>query len=370
MPTSNRDLPVNDPNQPPEKDSRFSILGTAKISFFIGYAAIAILAIVVVVNQLVKDDDPGSGVSHTPTDQAAALQDEGEILPSEDDPDNVTSVARADLTEVFENQSQESPDVNDGVAPDLELPEEPELPAWQRYAVRSKATGRPRIAIVIDDVGMSARRTRELVSLEGPLTLSFLPYATGLRAQADHAREAGHELMVHLPMEPKGTSMNPGPKALMTGLSQPELQDLIDWNLDRFEGYVGVNNHMGSLFTEKRPQMMQVLDSLKSRGLLYLDSRTSSQTVGTGLAQEMGIPNAVRDVFLDNVREFDVILTQFDKVEAKAREQGFAIAIGHPYPVTLEALESWLLSVPRRGLDIVPLSALVSDRPTKLAASR
>lgn len=249
----------------------------------------------------------------------------------------------------------------------LPLPEPPAArnspPPWLRFAVASPpADGRARVAIVIDDLGMDRRRTERTIALKGPLTLSFLAYAEDLPHLTEMARRAGHELLVHVPMEPMSRSENMGPNGLAVGLSKDELLRRLRWDLGRFEGYVGINNHMGSRFTSDAASMTPVMEELKARGLLFLDSRTIASTTGSALAQRMGVPNAARDVFLDNEANANGITERLAVVEATARRNGMAIAIGHPHDATLAQLAIWLDSFARKGLVLVPVSAIVRER--------
>jgi hypothetical protein len=162
-------------------------------------------------------------------------------------------------------------------------------------------------------------------------------------------------------MEPKAADADPGPNALLTGLPVQELDRRIAANLARLDGYVGINNHMGSLFTASAREMRRVMAALQSRQLLFLDSLTTGKSTGHRLAREYGIPTVVRDVFLDNDRDPEKIRQQLELTVATARRNGHAIAIGHPYPETLSALESWLPGLRARGLVLVPISALVRE---------
>lgn len=237
------------------------------------------------------------------------------------------------------------------------------LPAWRRFAahVPPGADGRPMVAIVLDDVGPQAANAARALALPAPLTLAFLPYAENLPALVGAARRRGHEILVHLPMEPLGGA-DPGPHALRAGLDRAELLRRLDWNLARFEGYVGVNNHMGSRLTADAAAMEVVLGALKPRGLLFLDSRTTPDSVTGATARRLGLPSTDRDVFLDNVIEGPAIGAQLAAVEARARQRGAAVAIGHPHPATLDALEAWLRTAPERGIAVVPLSAIITRR--------
>lgn len=233
-------------------------------------------------------------------------------------------------------------------------------PAWRRNAVPvPDPAGRPMIAIVIDDLGVNRANSRRVIELPAPLTLAFLTYAADLEDQTRAARAAGHELMVHFPMEPLSGEADSGPNALEVGLSPEELRRRLDWGLSRFDGYVGMNNHMGSRFTGWEPGMTVVLEELRRRGLLFLDSRTIATSVAARVADAVGVPHAARDVFLDNEASAEAVRRQLAKIESIARRHGSAIAIGHPHEGTIEALREWLPSLAERGFTLVPVSAIV-----------
>lgn len=243
-------------------------------------------------------------------------------------------------------------------------------PPWLAYAVPMTADSRPMIAIVIDDLGLDRRRSARIVELRGPLTLSFLPYAQDLPTQTAQGRAKGHELLVHVPMEPVGANYDPGPESnlLKVGLTAGEIRARLERDLAQFSGFVGVNNHMGSKFTADRAGMRVALAELHDRGLLFLDSRTSAQSVGAEVAREIGLPFAERNVFLDNVPSLQAVDDQLEKVEAYARQYGHAIAIGHPHDGTIEALAVWLPTLEAKGFALAPLSAIVKRQATLAAA--
>ena len=233
---------------------------------------------------------------------------------------------------------------------------------WRRNALPfADLNSKPLVAIVIDDVGLDRPRSKRAWELPGPLTMSFLPYAKDLGEQARAARAHNKELMLHVPMEPNGRQ-DPGPGALLVSLPDAELRLRTQVALDSFDGYAGVNNHMGSRFTAFRPGMDTVLRQLKARGLMFLDSRTTSQSVGDQLAQEMGVPSIVRHVFLDDDESIDAVHRKLAEAEALARRQGFVIAIGHPHEATLQALSEWLPTVQGKGLALAPATAAMRKR--------
>jgi polysaccharide deacetylase 2 family uncharacterized protein YibQ len=239
----------------------------------------------------------------------------------------------------------------------------PRVPTWMRHAAAQPNAGdRPLIAIVIDDLGHNEARVGRAIALAAPMTLAFLPYGRGLPALVARARAAGHEILVHIPMEPLAAAEDPGPEALLTGLAPDELRRRLRWNLARFEGYVGVNNHMGSRFSADEDGMALVMAEIKARDLLFVDSRTTAATVGTRLARRYGVPEAQRDVFLDDVRTSENVRHALERLEEVALKQGYAVAIGHPHAVTLKALEEWLAGAEARGFVMAPVSAIVRRR--------
>lgn len=242
-------------------------------------------------------------------------------------------------------------------------------PPWLAYAVPmppQSVSGKPIIAVVIDDLGLDRRRSARVIDLPGPLTLAFLPYAQELPAQTAFGHAKGHELLVHVPMEPVGASYDPGPDSnlMKVGLSPDEIRNRLERDLAQFSGYVGVNNHMGSKFTADRAGMRVVLKELQDRGLLFLDSRTSGQSVGAEVARDLGIPFAERNVFLDNEISRQAVDAQLAKLEDFARQYGHAIAIGHPHDATIEALAAWLPTLDVKGYALVPVSAIVKRQAT------
>ncbi|MCK5375038.1 MAG: divergent polysaccharide deacetylase family protein, partial [Alphaproteobacteria bacterium] len=168
--------------------------------------------------------------------------------------------------------------------------------------------------------------------------------------------------IVHIPMEPLNKALNPGPHALKVSQNTKKLRDEINWNLSQFDGYVGVNNHMGSRITTNKRAMNQVMAELKSRDLFFVDSRTIGSSVAAQSARDAGISYAVRDIFLDHEVTQDFISNALIKLENKAKTRGYAIAIGHPHKETIAALKAWLPTLEGKGLALVPVSQLL-NRP-------
>lgn len=239
-------------------------------------------------------------------------------------------------------------------------PVAPDAPAWVRYAVPApKASGQPIIAVVIDDLGVDRKRSERVVALRAPLTLAWMTYAENLPQVTQAARRHGHELMLHVPMQPQAESYDPGPDVLEVTLHPEEIRRRLVWGLERFDGFVGINNHMGSRFTGDRVGMRVVMEELKKRGLLFLDSVTTEKSVAPELARRFGVPFAARNVFIDNEQSVAAVKAQLAKAEAHARKHGAAIAIGHPHDSTIEALSQWLPGLESKGIVLVPVTSIL-----------
>ena len=233
---------------------------------------------------------------------------------------------------------------------------------WEARAVRPpQVRAGAWIAIVIDDLGADRARSARAAALPGPLTLSYLSYAADIAEQARAARTAGHEILLHLPMEPEGRD-NPGPGALFVRMANDDIRWRTANALDALPMAVGLNNHMGSRFTRDARAMAPVLEELAARGLLFVDSRTSGGSVAGDVAASLGVAHAGRDIFLDNEIDGTAVRRQLAELERTANRRGNAIAIGHPHDATLEALAAWIPTMNSRGLQLVPVSAIVRQQ--------
>ncbi len=202
-----------------------------------------------------------------------------------------------------------------------------------------KTPFKPRIAIIIDDIGNQKKLAVALMNLDLNLSFSVMPFRPFSRELALKAAALHHDVLLHLPMEPHNLRRwNPGPGALLLSMSQNEMGRILDQDLTELPMVIGVNNHMGSKFTENVPAMTYVLKILKSRHLIWLDSLTSPKSVGFRLGRKLGLRTARRDVFLDNTQSAAAITTQLNKLINLADRRGYAIGIAHPHPSTLKAL--------------------------------
>lgn len=198
----------------------------------------------------------------------------------------------------------------------------------------------PLLAIVIDDMGYQQQIDEELLHLNLNLSFAFLPYGPHTPEQAELAKRLGREVLLHLPMEPTDHRSDPGPGALTLAMSSAERAEVFALDLARVAPAVGINNHMGSRFTSDPAAMQDFLALARDRGLFFLDSLTSQDSLGYSLAREMGVKACRRQVFLDNVRNQAKVIGQIRELLAAAERQGWAVGIGHPYPETLEALRA------------------------------
>lgn len=232
-------------------------------------------------------------------------------------------------------------------SPEFKLPPRPALPEG------------PKLALVIDDMGEDLPLAHRLASLNRPITFAIWPRASHTKATCDLATSNGVEILIHQPMEPLSyPKANPGPGAVFADTPDAQVRQMVEENIALVPGAVGMNNHMGSRFTESREKMVQVLSVLKRHGLFFLDSATTPHSAVHQATNQVGMPYLRRQVFLDNLAEVGAIRHQLEKAEKLALSNGQAIAIGHPHPETVQAIEEWLPNV-NATLQLVRVSDLL-----------
>jgi hypothetical protein len=232
-------------------------------------------------------------------------------------------------------------------------------------------TGAPRVALVIDDLGRSLAELDRLERLGVPITYAVLPFESQTPEVVAALRRRHEEFLCHLPMEPSGGG-NPGPGALRLGMSSEQLRQSTLAAIAAVPGAAGVNNHMGSGLSADAASMTTILGVLAARGLYFLDSRTSAQSVGFRVASELKVPAAERQVFLDDDPRPEAVAAEFQRLLELARSRGGAIAIGHPHAATLAMLAAEVPRAQAGGVRFVPVSALLERAPaaTMPAAGR
>ena len=220
-----------------------------------------------------------------------------------------------------------------------------------------------RIAIIIDDLGEQWASNSRAVEFSGDLSYAFLPHAPHSPRLARRAHALGRDVMLHLPME----SMTPrrlGPGGLTLDMTRAAFLRALAANIDAVPHVSGLNNHMGSLLTRHPGHMQWLMDGIRQHGnLFFVDSRTTHHTVAEQLARENGVPVMRRDVFLDDNPDPAAIEAQFRRLIDKARRQGAAVAIGHPYDSTLSVLETYIPRLGTLNIELVPVSQLLNHTP-------
>ena len=234
----------------------------------------------------------------------------------------------------------------------------PQLGSSPSASVLPESTG-PKVAIIIDDCGYSEERCRIFLQLPIPITVSILPMTPyGKQIEAD-ALAAGKSVMLHLPMEPDSPQFNPGAGAITTEMTDEQVQAQVEADLNSLPEVPGANNHMGSKATSDARVMRDVLSVLQKRHMFFIDSLTSGSTVGESTARELGIPTAERDVFLDNQKDLPYIRDQLKQLQELALKRGSAIAIGHPFESTAQALTEAIPEMQSAGITFVTAESLV-----------
>lgn len=236
--------------------------------------------------------------------------------------------------------------------------------AWQIYArpLSAAAKGdqtRPRVAIVLGGMGISATATRNAIDKLPPeVTLSFAPYAKNLQSWIDKARKAGHEVLLELPMEPYNYPENdPGPYTLLTSSTPAENIDRLEWLMGRFTGYVGTMNYQGAKFTATEEALRPVLEALSSRGLMHVDTGSWPRAVTPKVAGEFNLPLARGTKRIDQSQNPALIEKALTALEKKADQTGVAVGIGAGFPVTVDKVTAWAKGLSDRGVILVPVTA-------------
>ena len=228
----------------------------------------------------------------------------------------------------------------------------------EQHPVPGDSLKGPRMVVVIDDIGDHPVLAANLMELPFPVTLAILPNRPRTQSVEALATHRGVEIILHQPMQPTSyPRVNPGPGALFTDMDTTRIERIVDANLAQVPHVVGINNHMGSALTSDASAMEAVMTVLRNRKLFFMDSVTSASSVAADAARRAGVHYYRRSVFLDNVRNVRMILGQLKAAERHALKTGRAIAIGHPYGETLEALKIWAKERDSR-IEVVTLSEL------------
>jgi polysaccharide deacetylase 2 family uncharacterized protein YibQ len=216
-----------------------------------------------------------------------------------------------------------------------------------------------RIALIIDDIGVAFCHARPFLELGIPMTFAVLPRLAKTHNLALQIHNQGHEIMLHQPMEPFQSDIDPGPGALYVGDGINRIVETMEENISRVPYAVGVNNHMGSRFTACQREMSEVLEVIKSKHLFFVDSLTTNRSKAYKTAKTLEVTTARRDIFLDHRLEESAILSQLHKLKRIAMKYGHAIGIGHPFPETARALKVFLSDNDPPDLSFVHMSRVM-----------
>ncbi|PPR76501.1 MAG: hypothetical protein CFH01_01913, partial [Alphaproteobacteria bacterium MarineAlpha2_Bin1] len=234
---------------------------------------------------------------------------------------------------------------------------------WKVYArpynIKNK---RPKIAILLAGLGLSEGATNSAIQeLPGSVTLSFTPYAPRLEEWIDLSRAAGHEVILELPMESYDyPSSDPGPHTLLTTLDAEKNIERLNFLLSRFTGYVGVTNFLGDKFSDDSTSFKPILEEIRKRGLLLLESKINNNNNTSFIATEIDLPHAKNNHFLDIKASRVAIDSKLFELEKIAEKNGLAVGIGFSYPVTMERIAKWSVTLSDKGIDLVPVSSIAS----------
>lgn len=218
------------------------------------------------------------------------------------------------------------------------------------------------IAIIIDDLGYKYKYDQRAINLPGQVTFAFLPHTPYVKSLAETANSRGNDIMLHLPMQALMETFYLGPGALTSDMTEQQFkQSLLD-SIRSIPYLKGVNNHMGSLITSQYDSMQWLMDELAKTDLFFVDSRTTVKTVAEQTANQYQIKNTRRNVFLDHELNRPAIEFQFKRLINLAKKNGSAVAIGHPFPETLDVLEEKIPQLKAAGIRLLPVSKLIHQQ--------
>jgi uncharacterized protein len=226
-------------------------------------------------------------------------------------------------------------------------------------------SSQPKIAILLGGMGLNGGLTNRAVrNLPEEVTLAFAPYGANLQQTINDARDRGHEVMLQLPMEPFGyPNLNPGPHTLLVSADSKSTAASLSWLLSRFTGYTGVVNYLGARFTSQTSAMIPVIQTLKDRGLVYLEDGSSQRSVAQEIAAGIDLPVLQADVIIDGEPNFSAITAKLQKLEQMSRDGRIVIGVGTGLPATIDAMANWTQKLAARGILLVPVSAAFRARP-------
>ncbi|OHV80720.1 divergent polysaccharide deacetylase family protein [Rhizobium sp. LCM 4573] len=220
-----------------------------------------------------------------------------------------------------------------------------------------------RVAIVLGGLGLSQTGSQKAIKeLPGGVTLAFAATGNSLQRWMQEARRSGHEILIQVPLEPFGYPNNdPGPSTLLADASAKENLARLHEAMGRITNYTGIMNYLGGRYLADADALEPVLRDIASRGLLFLDDGSSTPSVSGNIAKAIELPHAFADVTLDSQLQVEAVLRKLDDLERIARRNGTAIGVASAFDESIEAIGRWAGEAERRGIEIVGISALVTD---------
>lgn len=293
-----------------------------------------------------EDPRPVYESSAMPVERVSPVSTSIDFVAPANDPTNAPFPATQEIEQTPNPVSEPTSQATNSQDPQETLP-----------AIASDA--RPSITLIIDDIGYNVELGERAIALPGAITFAILPHTPHGSELAELAYQNGKEIMLHAPMSNQA-NMALGPGALTNDLDKEAFTQTLSAAIDAVPHLQGVNNHMGSALTELEIPMTWVMETLKERGLYFVDSYTTSKSVAGRVAKEHEIPTLTRNIFLDNVQEHDAIDREFKTLIARARSKGVAVGIGHPYQATIDYLEVALPILEQEGIDLIFASQMIA----------
>lgn len=230
-------------------------------------------------------------------------------------------------------------------------------------------SSRPRVAIFVSGMGLSQTATRSaLDTMPAEVTLAFVPYGAAIGATVDEAKTKGHEILLQIPMQ-NASGGPPGPHALRVGETKEALRADLAWLTSRFHGYDGVTNLLGAPVTADLPAMTALLTSVAADKLFYLDDGTSKRDISSNVAAGLGVPTLQADLVLDATPDAATVDANLERLLAIARRKGSAIGMASGLPDHMAAIAKFARDAGSKGVILVPVAALVGDKPADGMAS-
>jgi polysaccharide deacetylase 2 family uncharacterized protein YibQ len=219
----------------------------------------------------------------------------------------------------------------------------------------------PRVAVIIDDLGYALLAGERAINLPGPVACAVLPGTPRATRLAEEAHASGKEVLLHLPLQAEDDFDLDEPGGLRLDMSRAEFTRTLIEDIEAVPHAIGINSHRGSLLTRHPGHMSWLMETIQNRGdLFFVDSYTTAASIALKIAHESGVPAAKRDVFLDPDQSPETVEREFARLKKLARQNGFAIGIGHPYPATLEFLEKELPKLRSDGFELISISELIA----------